>query len=69
MWRHLGSYGFLTYLHACQPRVDCPDRGGRQARLAWAEPHSRFTVLFEPRGIDVLKECDELGAARLMYLR
>jgi len=65
-WRHLDSCQFLTYLHACPPRVDCPEHGVRQVRLPWAEPHSRFTVLFERFAIDVLKECDVLGASRLL---
>src|ERR1035438_9260901 len=30
-WRHLDSCGFLTYLHADPPRVDCPDHGGPPA--------------------------------------
>lgn len=67
-WRHLDSCGFLTYLHASPPRVECPEHGVRQTRLAWAEPHSRFTVLFERLAIDVLKECDVLGAGRLLRL-
>ena len=67
-WRHLDSCAFLTYLHAHPPRVECPEHGVRQVRLPWAEPHSRFTVLFERLAIDVLKECDVLGAARLLRL-
>lgn len=67
-WRHLDSCQFLTYLHAAPPRVKCPDHGVRQARLPWAEPNSRFTVLFERLAIDVLKECDISAAARLLRL-
>jgi transposase len=67
-WRHLDSCQFLTYLHACPPRVRCPEHGVRQVRLPWAEPRSRFTVLFERLAVDVLKECDVLGASRLLRL-
>jgi transposase len=67
-WRHLDSCQFLTYLHARPPRVDCPEHGARQARLPWAEPMSRFTTLFERLAVDVLKECDVAGAARLLRL-
>jgi transposase len=67
-WRHLDSCQFLTYLHARAPRVDCPEHGARQVRLPWAEPMSRFTTLFERLAIDVLKECDVTGAARLLRL-
>jgi transposase len=65
-WRHLDSLQFLTYLHARPPRVSCPDHGVRQIRLPWAEPMSRFTNLFERMAVDVLKECDVLGASRLL---
>jgi transposase len=40
----------------------------RQVALPWAEPMSRFTVLFERLAIDVLKECDVEGASRLLRL-
>jgi transposase len=65
-WRHLDSLQFLTYLHARPPRVSCPEHGVRQVRLPWAEPMSRFTHLFERMAVDVLKECDVLGASRLL---
>ncbi len=65
-WRHLDSCQFLTYVHARPPRVQCPDHGVRQVRLAWAEPMARFTILFERLAVDVLKECDVLGASRLL---
>jgi hypothetical protein len=39
-----------------------------KVRLAWAEPMSRFTALFERLATDVLTECDVLGAARLLRL-
>ena len=67
-WRHLDSCQFLTYLHARPPRVECPEHGVRQVRLPWAEPMSRFTTLFERLAVDVLKECDVLGAGRLLRL-
>lgn len=67
-WRHLDSYAFLTFLHARPPRVACPEHGVRQARLPWAEPNSRFTVLFERLAIDVLAACDVSNAAKLLRL-
>jgi transposase len=66
-WRHLDTCQFLTYLHARTPRVECPEHGVLRVRLPWAEPMSRFTVLFERLAIDVLKECDVLGASRLLH--
>jgi len=67
-WRHLDTCQFLTYLHARPPRVDCPEHGVRQVRLPWAEPLARFTTLFERLAVDVLTECNVLGAARLLRL-
>jgi transposase len=65
-WRHLDSCAFSTFLHASAPRMDCPEHGVRQARLPWAEPHSRFTTLFERLAIDVLSSCDVAAAAKLL---
>ena len=67
-WRHLDSCAFLTFLHASPPRVACPEHGVRQVRLPWAEPHSRFTVLFERLAIDVLAACDVAAAAKLLRI-
>src|SRR5262249_13045337 len=65
-WRHLDSCAFLAFLHASPPRVACPEHGVRQVRLPWAEPHSRFTTLFERLAIDMLIACDVAGAAKLL---
>jgi transposase len=67
-WRHLDTCQFLTYLHARPPRVQCPAHGVRQVRLPWAEPHARFTALFERFAIDVLKESDIRGATRILRI-
>ncbi len=67
-WRHLDTCQFLTYLHARPPRVQCPVHGVRQVRLPWAEPHARFTALFERFAIDVLKESDIRGATRILRI-
>ena len=37
-------------------------------KLPWAEPHSRFTLLFERLVIDVLKEATVLGATRILRI-
>ncbi len=63
VWRHLDSCQFQTFLHASPPRMNCPDHGVRRVRLPWAEPHSRFTLLFERFAIDVLL-CTNIQAAR-----
>ena len=54
-WRHLDSCQFKTILKARVPRVDCPEHGVKSAAVPWAEPHSRFTMLFERFAIEVLQ--------------
>jgi len=68
VWRHLDSCQFQTYLHARPPRVNCAKHGVKQVRVPWAEPNARFTAMFERLVIDVLKETDVLGAARILNL-
>ena len=63
--RHLNTCQFGTYIHARLPRVECPEHGVRQVSAPWAEPGSRFTLLYENWVIDTLKECDVTGANRL----
>lgn len=67
-WRHLDSCHFRTVLYARPPRVSCTKHGVHQVALPWAEPMSRFTMLFERLAIDVLKECDVVGACRILGL-
>jgi transposase len=67
-WRHLDTCQFQTFLHAQTPRVQCPTHGVVQARVPWAEPRSRFTLLFERLAIDVLKSCSLTAAGRLLDL-
>jgi transposase len=67
-WRHLDSCGFATWLRARPPRVHCPEHGVRQVVMPWAEPHSRFTILFERLAIDVLGETDVSGACKILRI-
>ena len=67
-WRHLDTCQLETHLHARTPRVDCPQHGVKRVQLPWAEPLSHFTLLFECKTIDVLKEADVLGTTRILYL-
>jgi transposase len=67
-WRHLDTCQLQTLLHARVPRVNCAEHGVRQARVPWAEPKSRFTLLFERFAIDVMLETDGTGAAKILGL-
>ena len=68
LWRHLDSCQFKTFLHARIPRVKCMEHGVLQVLVPWAEPKSRFTILFERLAIDVLRECDVTGATRILKM-
>lgn len=67
-WRHLDTMQYTTLLHAKPPRVNCEEHGPRAARLPWADPKSRFTLLFERFAIDVLRMANVDAAAKLLRL-
>jgi transposase len=67
-WRRLDTMQLQTLLHARIPRVNCSEHGVRQVRVPWAEPKSRFTLLFERLAIDVMLETDGSGAAKILGL-
>jgi transposase len=49
------------------PRCQCPEHGVKQVSVPWAEPNSRFTLLFEAFAIRVIEACVSLSdAARLL---
>jgi transposase len=67
-WRHLDTMQYTTLLHARPPRVSCSEHGVRQVRLPWAEPKSRFTILFESFAITVLQAVGVGGARKILRL-
>jgi len=67
-WRHLDSCHFGTFLHAAIPRVACRRHGVKQVLVPWALPSSRFTIPFEQFALEVLRETDVQGAARLLRI-
>ncbi len=62
-WRHLDTMQFETLLTARLPRADCAKCGQLQCPAPWAEPNSRFTLLFEALAIQVLQACGSTQAA------
>jgi len=67
-WRHLDTCQYRTLLTAATPRTDCPEHGVRAVRLPWAEPHSRFTLLFERLAIDWLQSASQSAVAKRLGL-
>jgi len=67
-WRHLDTMQFETLIRARVPRSRCPEHGVKTIGVSWAEPGSRFTLLFERFALDVIlaarsltQACDLLG--------
>jgi transposase len=54
IWRHLDTMQFETLLRTRVPRCNCPEHGVKTIKVPWAEPGSRFTLLFERFAVDVL---------------
>ena len=46
-WRHLDFFQHRTFLHARQPRVQCPEHGVKTVTPPWGRPGSGFTLLME----------------------
>jgi transposase len=62
-WRHLDTMQFETVLTARVPRVKYADGRTELVAVPWAQPHGRFTLLFEAWAIQVLIACHSVSAA------
>jgi len=68
-WRHLDVMQFTTLIRAKVPRANCPQHGVGTVRAPWAEPNSRFTLLFEAFAVQVIQASRSLTqAAELLRL-
>jgi transposase len=62
-WRHLDTMRFETLIRARVPRSRCPQDGVKTISVPWAEPGSRFTLLFEGFALEVILACRSLTQA------
>jgi transposase len=68
-WRHLDTCEFETVIIARVPRVKLKSGRTIMVTVPWAEPNGRFTLGFENRLIDFLRDCKTIkGAARLGHV-
>jgi len=67
-WRHLDTCQYRTILHAEPPRTECEEHGVRVVPMPWAEPHSRFTALFERLAIEWLRAASQKAVAERLEL-
>jgi len=65
-WRHLDTMQFETVLTARVPRTKCPNCGVKTCDVPWAEPHGRFTMMFEAFAIRVLQAAGTTEQARIL---
>lgn len=54
-WRHLDVMQFTTFIRARAPRCECPEHGVVTVQVPWAEPHGRFTLMFEAFAVKVIQ--------------
>lgn len=54
-WRHLDVMQFATVIRARVPRCQCPEHGVVTVHVPWAEPHGRFTAMFETFAVTVIE--------------
>jgi len=64
-WRHLDTMQFETVLTARVPRTECPDCGVKTIEVPWAQPHGRFTLMFEAFAIRLLQAASSIEKARV----
>ena len=62
-WRHLDTMQYSTCLRARVPRVDCADCGVQTTKVPWAEPGTRFTLMFEAHAVGVIEAARSLSQA------
>ena len=62
-WRHLDTMQFETLIRARVPRSRCPEHGVKTIVVSWAEPGSRFTLLFERFALEVILAARSLTQA------
>jgi transposase len=53
-WRHLDVMQFTTIIRARVPRCRCPEHGVLTVHVPWAQPHGRFTLMFEAFAVTVI---------------
>ena len=67
-WRHLDTCQYRTLISARLPRTNCPEHGVKIVRVPWAEPGSRFTMLFESLVIAWLQAASQKAVAERCHL-
>ncbi len=67
-WRHLNFFQHHCFITAKVPRTECSEHGVLRTTVPWAREGSRFTLLFEPAALFLVREMPVLAAARIMEI-
>ena len=66
-WRHTDLFDMVCEIHSAVPRCRCPGCGKTfVTKVPWANPGSGFTLLFESKSIELMKEMPVLPVARFL---
>lgn len=65
-WRHLNFFQHQAFLHAPEPRANCPDCGVKHVEVPWARPDSGFSLLFEALIMMLAGDMPVAAIARLL---
>lgn len=65
-WRHLNFFQHQAYLHAAEPRIQCPECGVKTVTVPWARPDSGFSLLFEALIMMMVPEMPVQAVAELL---
>ena len=56
-WQHMDFFDMECHLHCAVPRMQCPKCGKVMlADVPWAQENSGFTLLFETKSVELMKE-------------
>ena len=66
-WQHMDFFDMECHLHCAVPRMRCPKCGKVMlADVPWAQENSGFTLLFEAKGVELMKEMPVNAAGRYL---
>jgi transposase len=65
-WRHLNFFQHQAFLHAPEPRIQCPVCGVKTAAVPWARSDSGFSLLFEALIMMLVSSMPVSAAARIL---
>lgn len=66
-WQHMDFFDMECHLHCAVPRMECPKCGKVMlVDVPWAQENSGFTLLFEAKGVELMKEMPVNAAGRYL---